>query len=389
MRRNMKLIFAHDHKLRKIGEKYYTLGGLADFVTERYTALFDELTIICRVIEKQDFDTQLFELNNPHITVKAASNGSLILSRDSKFMIEEEIKSADGLIVKLHSKIAETAIKYAKKYKIPYLVESVACPWDSYWNYSIKGKFVAPIMYLSTKRALKQAPYAIYVTKEFLQKRYPSGGKWIDCSDVELKSTDDAVLEHRLKKITNSKSPFVLGTLAQVDVRYKGQEYVIKAISKLRKKGIEFKYKLAGSGNSSFLRSIAEKYQVTDLVEFCGVLSHSEVFDWLDQIDIYIQPSKQEGLPRAMIEAISRACPALGSTAGGIGELIDKRYVFPKGRVNDICKVLENITIDNLKEQAKRNYDTSKKYKKDYLDEKRNSFYKEFARECANRLKTI
>ena len=166
----MKLVFAHDHKLRLIDGKYYTVGGLRDSITDRYMEYFDSLTIFCRAIEKQPYDTQLFELKNPKIKVKPVSNGSLILSQSALRMMEEEIKNADALIVKLHSKIAEYAIKYARKYKIPYLVEVVGCPWDAYWNHSIKGKIVAPMMTLSTKKEVKRAPYAVYVTKEFLEK---------------------------------------------------------------------------------------------------------------------------------------------------------------------------------------------------------------------------
>lgn len=378
----MKLVFAHDHKLRQIEEKYYTVGGLSDFITKRYTDLFDELTIICRVIQKQQFDTQLFEIKNPAVRVKPASNGSLILSKEAKKMIEEEIRNSDGLIVKLHSKIAETAIHYARKHNIPYLVESVACPWDSYWNYSKFGKIVAPFMALSTKKELKRAPYAIYVTKHFLQSRYPTNGKWIDCSDVELKEGDNTVLERRLKKIKGQGNSLVLGTLAQVDVKYKGQEYVIRALAKMKEKGYIFKYRLAGSGSNSYLKSVAEKYGVLNQIEFCGVLSRNEVFDWLDDIDIYIQPSKQEGLPRAMIEAISRACPALGSTAGGISELVDEKYIFKKGHVDGICKILEEMNIKSMIEQAKANFKTAKNYDKKFLDEKRNKFYLEFFEVC-------
>lgn len=380
----MKLVFAHDHKLRMIDGKYYTLGGLADSVTQRYTELFSEMTIICRVIEKQAFDTRLFEVSNPKVSVKAASSGSLMISKSAKEMIENEVRNSNGVIARLHSRIGEIAIKYAKKYGIPYLVESVGCPWDAFWNYSLKGKVVAPIMWLTTKRVIRNAPYAVYVTKEFLEKRYPCNGKWIDCSDVELLDSDSKVLERRLNKIKHSSKTLILGTLAQVDVKYKGQEYVIKALSILKNKGIIFKYRLAGSGDPTRLKNIAQKYNVSGLVEFCGVLQHSEVFNWLDDIDIYIQPSKQEGLPRAMIEAISRACPACGSTAGGISELIDKQYVFRKGSVNAICSILEKIIVDNLIEQANRNYETSKKYKKDYLDRKRSSFYKEFADKCVD-----
>lgn len=381
----MKLVFAHDHKLRKINDKYYTVGGLRDSITDRYMEFFDELTIFCRAIDKQPFDTQLFEIKNPNITVKPVSNGSLILSKNSKKIMENEIKNADALIVKLHSKIAEHAIHFARKYNIPYLVESVGCPWDAYWNYSLKGKLVAPFMTLSTKRELKRAPFAVYVTKEFLERRYPCDGKWIDCSDVELQEMDETILERRLERIDSGKDKkIVLGTLAQVDVLYKGQEYVIEALGRLKKKGIIFKYKLAGSGSYEYLKKIAEENDVLEEIEFCGVLSHDQVFEWLDNIDFYIQPSKQEGLPRSMIEAISRACPAAGSTAGGMGELVDNKYIFRKGNVNDIVCLLEKINSEDMKKQAKENFMTAQNYKKDVLDKKRYQFYSEFAEYCRN-----
>lgn len=378
----MKLVFAHDHKLRKIDGKYYTVGGLRDSITKRYMEFFDKMVIFCRAIEKQPYDTQLFELKNPAITVKPVSDGTLILSRSAKKLMENEIKNADGLIVKLHSKIAEQAIFYARKYNIPYLIELVGCPWDAYWNHSIKGKFVAPFMTLSTRREIKRAPFVIYVTKEFLEKRYPCNGKWIYCSDVELQEMDENILEKRIKKIEHMNKTIILGTLAQMDVLYKGQEYVIRALADLKKRGKIFKYRLAGSGNTEYLKKIAQKYNVIEQVEFCGVISHDDVFSWLDEIDFYIQPSKQEGLPRAMIEAISRACPAAGSTAGGISELVSSQFVFKKGDVGDIVKILDNISKDSLKKQAKDNFIRAHDYRKDYLDKKRRDFYRIFAYEC-------
>ena len=155
-------------------------------------------------------------------------------------------------------------------------------------------------------------------------------------------------------------------------------------MGRLKKKGIIFKYKLAGSGSYEYLKKIAEENDVLEEIEFCGVLSHDQVFEWLDNIDFYIQPSKQEGLPRSMIEAVSRACPAAGSTAGGMGELVDNKYIFRKGNVDDIVCLLEKINSEDMKKQAKENFMTAQNYKKDVLDKKRYQFYSEFAEYCRN-----
>ena len=111
-------------------------------------------------------------------------------------------------------------------------------------------------------------------------------------------------------------------------------------------------------------------------------MSHDQVFDWLDDIDFYIQPSKQEGLPRSMVEAISRACPSAGSTAGGMSELVSSDYIFHKANVNEIVNLIDSLTKEKLTQEACRNFKTAQNYKKEVLDAKRRTFYKNFAERC-------
>jgi glycosyltransferase involved in cell wall biosynthesis len=87
-----------------------------------------------------------------------------------------------------------------------------------------------------------------------------------------------------------------------------------------------------------------------------------------------VQPSKTEGLPRALIESMSRACPAVVSSAGGNSELIDKEFIFTNGSVEGLCKILNKINSYNLLQQAKRNYQFSKKFQTEILDERRTDF---------------
>lgn len=379
----MHLVFAHDHKLRRINGKYYTTGGLSDEILGKYLNFFDDVTVICRVVEKNNYDSSLSELKNPKEHIMPYSlNGSLLPSKVTLKQMENKIKKSDGLIVKLHSVIAEFAIFFARKYNIPYLVESIGDPWDAYWNYSYKGKIIAPIMTKLTKREIYRAPYVLYVTKNYLERRYPTKGKWIDCSDVQLPQINDDVLKKRLRKIKETPSVKKIGTLAQVDVRYKGQEYVIHAIKILKQKGIRIVYELAGSGKNDYLKKVALKDGVADQVHFIGNLPHDEVFEWLDSIDLYIQPSKQEGLPRSVVEALSRACPTLGSQVGGMDELLSETCIFDKGNVEQIVKKILNIDEEFLEKNAKQNFENSFNYEKGKLTNKRLSFYEQFANKC-------
>ena len=103
-----------------------------------------------------------------------------------------------------------------------------------------------------------------------------------------------------------------------------------------------------------------KKYGVEDDVQFMGVMPHEKVFEWMDNLDIYIQPSDQEGLPRALIEAMSRACPAIGSTTAGIPELLSEDAIFTRKKVPTLVKVLRDMEDKTLRiKQAKRNYSNS------------------------------
>src|SRR5699024_10285872 len=113
-------------------------------------------------------------------------------------IVKEELEKADALIARLPSETGNIAIQQAKKMNKPYLVEVVGCVWDSLWNYgSIQAKLYAPIAMKKMKKNVENAPYVIYVTNKFLQKRYPTKGKTENISNVEIGDVSQNSLETR------------------------------------------------------------------------------------------------------------------------------------------------------------------------------------------------
>mgnify|MGYP001008422010 FL=1 len=156
--------------------------------------------------------------------------------------------------------------------------------------------------------------------------------------------------------------------------RYKGQEYVIRAIAELKKQGVSARYWIIGSGNTAYLQSVSEAYSVTENVIFVGSLPHQQVFEYLDKLDIYVQPSLVEGMPRALIEAMSRACPAVGSRVGGIPELLDEECVFEGKNVQELTEKLVSCAR-SMEKEAVRNFNKAKDFSPEKLREKRDAFY--------------
>ena len=381
----MKTAFFHDCVFVVDSNNiYYTKGALDAEKLSEYVKYFDQLTVFTRSrkITNDDNIKKMTKASTDNVTFDSIDNLNVFSLFFGKYRkkIRELVKNSDFIIARIPSYIGHVAIQEAKKMHKNYLVEMVACPWDALWNYGkITKKICALPTYILHRIDVYNAKNVIYVSEEFLQQRYPTKGKSIGCSDVVLNDFDENILDKRIKKMENKEESFKLCTLANVELKYKGQEYVIKALKKLKDKGIIIEYYLAGGGNPNRLKRLIKKLNLETQVHLLGGIPHDKIFELLDNIDLYVQPSLQEGLPRSLVEAMSRACPAIGSKTGGIPELISKEGIFSRKNVNDISKMILNLinSKELLKNLAKTNFEHSKEFKNDILISKRNKFYNE------------
>ena len=379
--------FFHDAPLMKYKDENYYSVGFSYNIWERYLNTFDSIIVSTRVRYINSVKSQLKLSSGENVEFipisKFQRNKDIIFKRTQiSNQIRHSLNKADYAIIRLPSFIGQIAYEESIKMKKPFIIEVVGCARDSFWYHSNIGKLIAWSKYFAMRKAVKNSPNTIYVTSEFLQKRYPTSGNSINCSNVNITQLDEGILEKRLKKIANkdNNSTFIIGTTAALDVKYKGQESVIKALGKLKKKGFgNFKYQLVGGGDRSYLSELARKYDVDEQVSFLGVMTNDNVIKWLDSIDIYIQPSKTEGLPRALIEAMSRGLFCLGSNAGGTPELLEEEYIFKKSGNNQeyIYQMLNELSREDLVKQAKTNFKKAKEYDKEKIDKRRNEFLKQ------------
>lgn len=390
----MKLVFVHDGPLFYDKEGNYYEFAYHELL-RRYSYLADEITFMMRtkpIDGEKKFTKVPTEIKVVSVPNFKSPKTLLINKPLAEKVIEKAIKETDYVVLRSQSSIAQAAMKYIRRYKKPYIVECVGCSWDSYWNHGFLGKIVAPYMYFRTKSIIADAPYVCYVTTKFLQGRYPTKGKTMCCSNVVLDKLDGETLNIRLKKIDDfnaagNQRKVVIGTAAAIDTRYKGQEHVIRAIPELVRLGYNVEYHLAGGvagqKNNTFLKDLAEQYGVAERVMFVGSLSANQMNDYYDSLDLYIQPSKQEGLPRAVIEAMSRGCPVLGTRVAGIPELIQEECLFKKNSDSEVVGAVEKILKLDLKQIARENFETARQYEREKLEVRRKEFYDEFLKENA------
>lgn len=394
----MHVVWAHDHTFYfNESGKFYSGGKLPYAVWERYLSVFDRVTVACRGQKtgpNADMKGKTLSSgpNVDFLVLPSLSNPVNKLTKRGyvEQSLTEVIRAADAVIARMPSEIGSEAIRVARQLGKPYSIEMVACAWDGLWNYgNAQGKLYAPLALWKTRRLVRRAPYGIYVTEQFLQQRYPLGASGVQgsCSNVEIPAPDDDVLAKRLQRITssmletNSLKPFRIGLIGSLNGRTKGIDTALRAMAKIRRTTQPFELHILGDGSPEKWQSLAARLGVKDIVFFQGVLpSGGAVFQWLDELDLYIQPSFQEGLPRATIEAMSRACPVVASTAGGIPELIEGEWLHKPGHVKGLADLLQHAIGNNawMAEQAELNFSRAKHYTKPKLDHKRLTFWQSF-----------
>lgn len=384
----MKLLFVHDVKAEEFNDDIFARSYGYEIWKERYLTTFNTIRVCFRLKHSEvDLNGILDKSSGPNVyferRIGMFKGPDVFFSKRIKKILRENIEDSDTVIVRLDSFMGLQTICECKKKNKPYMIELVGCAWDSFWNHGITGKILAPYLFYRTRCEVKKAPFVVYVTSEFLQKRYPNNGINTNISNVKLERQNKENLENRILKIRNqTNKKIILGTAANIDVKYKGQRFVIEALGILKKRGYSnFEYQILGAGNSDYLEKIIKKNNVKDQVKIIGSLPHNKVFNWLkEEVDIYIQPSLQEGLPRALIEAMSVGLPCIGSDVAGIPELLDTKYIF-KRKKNipiQIAKLLADITINDLERESIRNYNEAKKYSYEFLIEKRKNYLNEF-----------
>lgn len=392
----MKILFIQGgSRLKQDTEgNWYTDPNFNDDVWKRYVDLADSLTILLRRERKiytKEYALQKFNkvLDDSRIrivplvdfTESKLSMLNPFIYKEIKKVIFAEVQKADKCFIRSGSHYTRVAYDACIKYHKPYLFEATGFAYESFSHHSFIGRIIANKVENDYRLMARDAVQATYVTSEALQKRYPcASGKMIGVSNVQLSALDDSILTKRLEKIhkRQSSDTLVLGTAAFLDVKWKGQYLVIKALAELKRQGYtNFRYELLGMGTGQELIKLAESLGVKDEVKVIGAVPHSKVFEWLDSLDLYIQPSFQEGLCRAIIEAMSRGLPVVCSNTGGNYELIDNDYIFDCGDYNKMSSLLIDIQ-GHLSEQSKKNFEESKKYEKSMLDSRRKAFFREF-----------
>ena len=358
---------------------------------KRYLDVFDHVTLVGRTQVVDSLPSKVLRIDGPGIDVFPIPFFQGPKGLFKKFLsVNKHLKSVfdniDVAVFRMPSVTSFLTIKKMKK-NIPYGLEIVYDPYDDINNK--KAGFFYRLMWRYMNRLMKKycmrANGVSYVTKQSIQRHIPCYSIIHGESDYHFSThyssialKDDAFSSDYKQFNGNKKCVLAISDVAMNNDR-KGESVLIRVVAKCRDKGYDVSAILIGDGSlKPKYEEMCNQLNIKEYVRFTGLLPSSDlVREKMKSANVFLYPTKAEGLPRGVIEAMAMGLPVLSTPVGGIPELIDSKYLFDPynvdGFAEELCRLLDNPK--ELEEMSKRNLELSKQYRNDYLQEKRNIFY--------------
>lgn len=206
--------------------------------------------------------------------------------------------------------------------------------------------------------AMKQYDYHVSVSRNVMQEwlRYPelSEKKWFYIPNCAREEEAATLLERDSKQLRSSlglpEKAFIVVCVASIQKR-KGQDIIISLMPELNHKIPDLEVILVGpvkfgwGGRSIF--HLAKSSPHAKNVRFFGL--RNDALELIRCADCLVLPSREEALPRAVLEAMTLKTPIVASNINGIPELIDHEVsglLFSHDKPRDMAKHIAKFARD-------------------------------------------
>ncbi|MBF2067349.1 MAG: glycosyltransferase family 4 protein [Calothrix sp. C42_A2020_038] len=130
----------------------------------------------------------------------------------------------------------------------------------------------------------------------------------------------------------------------------KGAFDLISAFAKLSEKHKQrASLTLAGDGEGEKARDLVKSLELTSSINILDWVNQTQRDELLNQANVFVLPSYNEGLPMALIEAMSWSLPVITTPVGGIPELVinyDNGLLVNPGDIQQLSDAIESLIKD-------------------------------------------
>jgi glycosyltransferase involved in cell wall biosynthesis len=384
----MRVLIVIDHRFDSTPDgAVWTQTMFTPSYWKRYLEVFDEVRVVARVRPVEKALPGWIQVNVDEITVQPLPHylgpweyfrqrQQVLAAAQSAFTVGDAIMfySASPPVLAIQKKT--DALGY------PFGVYIIANPYDVFSPGAVRNPLRPFFRWLAPRqlRSLCQsASAAAYITEAALQHQYPPSPTAFTTYYSMAELTDEAFVEQP-RTFGPGQTSWTLITVGAMSQLYKAQDILIKALARCVHQGMDLQLVFVGDGQYRLmLETQAAELGIGDRCHFRGQLTTGSVVrQELDQADLFVLPSRQEGLPRAMLEAMARGLPCIGSTVGGIPELLPLEDMVPPTNIealaDKICEMVKDT--DRLTHSSAQNLHRAQDYREHCIRDRRTMFYK-------------
>jgi glycosyltransferase involved in cell wall biosynthesis len=351
----------------------------------RYLDVFDSVRVVARALDVDQVGDDALRVDGKHVVFHELPfyhglKQYLQRAGDVQSRVRKGVQGRQAVILRINSSIASWMRRYLHSGR-PFGAEVVTDPWDIF----SPGAFPHPLRPLlrryyarQMRQLCRQAAATSYVTRDSLQRRYPPApDKFTNhCSDVDVSL---GAFQTQPRVVTSGPSPLGIITVGGLSQMYKGVDTLIDACAACLRDGVDVTLTVLGDGrHQPALEQRAQATGFGNKFAFRGAVATGEpVRRELDASDLFVLPSRVEGLPRAMIEAMARGLPCIGTHVGGIPELLAASDRVERDDVPALAQKIREVAADpaRMTEMSQRNLAVAADYRDDLLHRRRIEFY--------------
>ncbi|CAH7134370.1 Gt5 [Vibrio chagasii] len=372
----MKVLYVHDFCFYKNDETIFTAVGLPEKYFDRFLLNgAKEVRVFSRnkIAEKNDIESAgFFSIKNKHIKLPIpVKNYFELLSPKVFYALNRLLRETDVIVINFPSIIGLYLCFLCKLYNRKYVLE-VAADDDQFLNKK-GGLFLTFIFRMVFCKFVRRAEGAIYVSDNLL-KKYPNKNSEV-ASNVYIDKLN-------FRGGRRKKEEFDILFAGGVNKR-KGVDILLGALHYLIKvEGVRVTLHIAGGHLDDDYECIVDEYGIRENVVFHGILERRVLEDLYYKCDLYVQPSRAEGIPRATIEAMSFGLPVVATQLPGFKEILSEDCLVPIGDSIKLANKIKIILNDDsiYKLYSDINLGSAEKFLISNLDKRRNSFFSQFLR---------
>lgn len=135
---------------------------------------------------------------------------------------------------------------------------------------------------------------------------------------------------------------------------YKGLDILALALAELAERGVRFRWVACGPDQTGgrlrrFVRRLGLK------ARFTGAVPPGSVRRLLSEAAVFVQPSRAEGSPMAVAEALAAGCPVVATAVGGVPAMVGRAGVLvPPGDPKSLARALSRVLRGNPRRRSRR-----------------------------------